>query len=78
MRTCSAVLLSISLVRAASATDAQSRITHEGYEKDLKNFGMYSTAIFSGRSRKCGPRRVEGEPAPILECDLNPTRSIVA
>ena len=47
MRTCSAVLLSISLVRAASATDAQSRITHEGYEKDLKNFWDHADARFS-------------------------------
>ena len=47
MRTYSAVLLSISLVRAASATDAQSRITHEGYEKDLKNFWDHADARFS-------------------------------
>ena len=47
MRTCSAVLLSISLVRAASATDAQSRITHEGYEKDMKHFWDHADARFS-------------------------------
>ena len=44
-------------------------------------FAMVATAqsIFSPLMRwKCGPRRAEGESAPILECDLNPTRSIVA